>query len=110
MSELRKIVVCKAPECQNKGSKQIKQLLVDLYTNQYTERYPKLLIDDGVCQGDCERGPIVYVNDTVWLSEVDKETAQQLLEEPESLLGDVMHVLEKDRDTFERIISGEDIY
>lgn len=57
--------------------------------------------------GDCEQGPIVKVNDSLLLRGVDNQTALQLLQDPESVMGQVMHVLEQDRETFDRIIKGE---
>jgi len=104
---LRTIEVCQNITCQNKGSKAILHRLQTLYTEQYASQYPDLRIEEGDCKGDCEFGPIVRVNDSIVLREVEKEQAEQLLQNPESVMGDVMHVLEQDRETFERIIGGE---
>lgn len=81
--------------------------LENVYAERFTEAYPDLRIEAGDCNGGCEQGPIVKINDSVLLREVDNQTAQRILEDPESVLGDVMHVLEQDRDTFERIVGGE---
>ncbi len=107
MSELRTIEVCQAELCQNKGSKQVMQRLKELSEGDYLERYPKLRVVPFDCNGDCEMGPIVNVNDSMHLREVDIAMVDNLMENPDSVLGEVMHVLEKDRGTFERIIGGE---
>lgn len=107
MSELRKIMVCQNTTCQDKGSKTVLHRLNTRYVEQYGDMYPDLRIEAGDCNGDCEWGPIVKVNDSMVLRNVDKELVEQLLQHPEQILGDVMHVLEKDRETFDRIIGGE---
>lgn len=80
---------------------------MNVYAERFTAVYPNLQIIEWDCNGDCEQGPVVKVNDSVLLREMDNQRAQQLLEDPEAVLGQVMHVQEEDRDTFERIISGE---
>lgn len=104
---LRKVCICQSTTCQNKGAKALMHRLTALYQEQYTAEYPDLRILPADCMGDCEQGPIVKVNDSILLREVDHQKAQQLLADPQSLLGQVMHVLEQDRATFERIINGE---
>lgn len=81
--------------------------LQSLFEEQYKNVYPGLQIEAEDCMGDCEQGPIVRVNDSFLLREVDNQTVQRLLEHPEEVLGQVMHVLEQDRETFERIIHGD---
>ena len=107
MVELRKIMVCQNTTCQNKGSKSVLHRLETLYAERFSDVYPKLIISPGDCNGDCEHGPVVKVNDSVMLREVDNQMAEQLMENPESLIGQVVHVLEQDRETFDRIIQGE---
>lgn len=104
---LRKICVCQNTTCQNKGSKAVLNRLTTLYAEEFTGKYPNLQIEAGDCMGDCEQGPIVKVNDSLLLRGVDNQTAVQLLQDPESVMGQVMHVLEQDRETFDRIIKGE---
>jgi NADH:ubiquinone oxidoreductase subunit E len=104
---LRKISVCQNTTCQNKGSKAVLNRLTALYNEEYQKTYPDLRIEPYDCMGDCEQGPIVKVNDSLLLRGVDNQTALQLLQDPESVMGQVMHVLEQDRETFERIIKGE---
>lgn len=93
--------------CQNKGSKAVLNRLQNVWKEQYAEKYPTLQIIASDCMGDCEQGPILKVNDSMLIRLADQSTAEQLLKDPETVLGQVMHVLEKDRDTFERIINGE---
>lgn len=104
---LRKITVCQNGTCQNKGSKSVLHRLQQLYEEQYQKEYPNLQIQAGDCMGDCELGPIVKVNDSLILRQCEKETMDKLLSDPNSVMGEVMHVLEKDRETFERIVGGE---
>jgi NADH:ubiquinone oxidoreductase subunit E len=104
---LRRIVVCQNEECQTKGAKFVQSTLQKRYLEEFDERYPELIIESGDCQGECERGPVIKVNDSIVLREVDKKMISKLFQNPESLLGEVMHVLEQDRDTFERIIKGD---
>lgn len=83
-------------------------MLERVYTEEgYYEKHPDLQIEGGDCMGDCEQGPIVKVNDAVLLRHADKEKARQLLDDPEAVLGEVMHVLDEDQDTFNRILSGD---
>jgi NADH:ubiquinone oxidoreductase subunit E len=107
MAELRKIVVCQNVTCQDKGSKGVLQQFQTDYDEQYREKYPDLKIEAGDCNGDCEQGPIVKINDALLLRGVDTARAKDLLERPQDVLGDVMHVLEEDRQTFDRILNGE---
>jgi len=100
-------MVCQSAVCQDKGSKGVLHRLETVYNERFQEKYPDLRIEVGDCNGGCEQGPIVKINDSVMLRNVDNQTAQQILEDPESVMGDVMHVLQEDRETFERIISGE---
>ncbi len=104
---LRKISVCQNTTCQNKGSKAVLHRLTALYAEEFKEKYPDLRIEACDCIGDCEQGPIVKVNDSLLLRGVDNQTALQLLQDPQPVMGQVMHVLEQDRETFERIIRGE---
>jgi len=104
---LRKISVCQNTTCQNKGSKAVFNRLTSLYSEEFKQKYPDLHIEVGDCMGDCEQGPIVKVNDSLLLRHVDNQTAEQLLRDPESVMGQVMHVLEQDRETFDRIIGGQ---
>lgn len=104
---LRKISVCQNTSCQNKGSKAVLHRLVALQQEEFNGKYPDLRIEGCDCIGDCEQGPIVKVNDSLLLRGVDNQTALQLLQDPQSVMGQVMHVLEQDRETFERIIRGE---
>lgn len=104
---LRKIVVCQNTVCQNKGSKAVLHRLQRVYEERFRSVYPDLQIEAGDCMGDCEQGPIVKINDSFLMRNVDNQQAQQLIENPESVIGEVMHVLEKDRETFDRIINGE---
>lgn len=107
MAELRKIVVCQNVTCQNKGSKSVLHRLQTQYEERFQEVYPDLRIEEGDCNGDCEQGPIVKVNDALLLRNVDPQRAQELLERPQDVLGDVMHILEEDRQAFDRILNGE---
>lgn len=108
MSELRKIVICQSLACQGRGSKQVLHRLRDLLeTDVVRKRYPKLIINTQENCGDCEQGPIVYVNDSIVLRRVDADQISELIDNPSSVLGGVMHVLEQDRETFERIVEGE---
>lgn len=107
MTPLRKIEVCQNTTCQDKGAKGVMQYLESRYEEKYKEAYPDLMIIDGDCMGDCEQGPIVKVNESMVLREATKEMMERLLENPEDVLGEVMHVLEQDREIFERIIDGE---
>lgn len=85
----------------------MQHILEEIYADDYEAAYPDLRIESGDCHGECERGPIVRVNDSIVLREVDEEMAQKLMTDPESILGEVMHVLEQDRETFDRIIEGD---
>lgn len=85
----------------------MQHIFEEQYEQKFEETYPDLLIESGDCQGECERGPIVRVNDSIVLREVDEQMAEKLMNDPESLLGEVMHVLEQDRETFDRIIQGD---
>jgi NADH:ubiquinone oxidoreductase subunit E len=107
MIELKTIAVCQAPMCQEKGSKTILLRLHEQYAAQFQSVYPNLQITGGDCQGECETGPNVRVNDQFLLKEVDKDKAKMLLENPDILLGEIQHVQEKDQETFQRIVSGE---
>lgn len=107
MSVLRKINICQASTCQDKGSKVILHIVDKLITEEYKEQYAKLQVTTQDCMGDCEQGPIVKVNDSYILREVDNEKIKELLADPEKILSEVSHVQEKDRETFERIIDGE---
>lgn len=100
-------MVCQAPVCQDKGSKGVLYRLQTVYKDRFTSVYPKLQIVPGDCNGGCEQGPMVKVNDAVLLREVDNQAAQEILEDPSAILGEVVHVLEEDRGTFDRIVSGE---
>lgn len=104
---LRKIVVCQNTVCQNKGSKSVLHRLESLYEEQYREQYPKLQIISGECMGECDQGPNIQVNESIWLRDFDTKQAEELMKNPEAVLGQVMHVREQDRETFERIITGE---
>lgn len=104
---LRTIIICQNEACQTKGAKSVQQKLESLYEEEYEETYPDLKIAAGDCMGDCEMGPIVKVNDSIILRNVNEATAEKLLSDPKAVLGEVMHVLEEDRDTFDRIIKGE---
>ncbi len=106
-AELRTIMVCQAPVCQDKGSKGVLHRLQTVYKDRFTSVYPKLQIVAGDCNGGCEEGPIVKVNDAVLLREVDNHAAQEILENPSVVLGEVIHVLEEDQEAFDRIASGE---
>lgn len=81
--------------------------LENLYSEQYKSQYPNLQIESWDCMGECELGPIVKINDTIVLREVQKEQVDELFSNPEAVLGEVQHVLEQDRETFDRIIHGE---
>ena len=107
MAELRTITVCQAELCQNRGSKTVMHRLQTRWEELYKDKYPNLRIEAGDCSGDCEWGPVVTVNDSIILRHVDKEMAERLLENPDEMLGEGMHVLEQDRDTFDRIIGGD---
>lgn len=107
MIELKKITVCQSTVCQDKGSKGVLHRLEKQYAERFSEVYPDLIIEPGDCQGDCEQGPIVKVNDSILLREVDNQMAQEILEDPDGVLSDLMHVQEDDRETFERIINGD---
>lgn len=108
MSELRTIEVCQAEGCQAKGAKHVMfRLKNTMETGNGAEKHPDLRINWGGCQGDCEFGPIVRVNDSVVLREVTPDMIEQLIENPDAMMGEVMHVLENDRETFERIIDGQ---
>lgn len=100
-------MVCQNIVCQNKGSKSVLHRLQSLYDEQFKHTYPSLQIVTGECQGDCEQGPVLQVNDSVWLREVSMQQAMDLLQNPEAVLGQVMHVKEQDREIFERIIHGD---
>ncbi|MBI2411376.1 MAG: NAD(P)H-dependent oxidoreductase subunit E [Candidatus Kerfeldbacteria bacterium] len=104
---LRKITVCQNIVCQNKGSKAVLYRLQSEYDEKFRSKYPQLQIQVGDCMGDCEQGPIVKVNDAILLRGADNAMMLRLLENPEEVLGQVMHVLEEDRETFERIVKGE---
>lgn len=104
---LRRIAVCQNTTCQNKGSKAVLNRLTSLYNEEFKQKYPGLNIEPWDCMGDCEQGPVVKVNDSLLLRGVDNQTALQLLQDPESVMGQVMHVLEQDRETFDRIIGGD---
>src|SRR3989339_347573 len=103
---LKKITICQNTVCQNKGSKAILQRLESLYEEKYKAIYPQLRIERGDCLGDCEQGPIVRVNDAIFLRNVNNQQIQQLLDHPEEVLGTVQHVREQDREIFERILGG----
>lgn len=107
MIELTTIAVCQAPMCQEKGSKTILLRLHEQYAAEFQTTYPGLQITAGDCQGECETGPNVRVNDAFLLKNVDKDKAKLLLENPDILLGEIQHVQEKDQETFQRIVSGE---
>ncbi len=77
------------------------------WEESYKDTYPDLLIEAGDCSGDCEWGPIVTVNDSIILRHFEKESVEELLQNPSQMLGEVMHVLEQDRETFDRIIAGD---
>lgn len=104
---LRSIAICQSTVCQNKGSKAVLSRAQALFKEKYAEAYPKLLIVASDCAGECELGPIVKVNDSTILREVDQQKIEELFAHPEAVLGKVMHVLEQDRETFERIVAGE---
>jgi NADH:ubiquinone oxidoreductase subunit E len=104
---LRTITVCQNAGCQQRGSKSVLYWFEKMHEEQYKKNYPTLKIEAGDCGGDCELGPIVRVNDSVVLRYVDKDQVEELMAHPETMLGEVMHVLEKDRETFDRIIKGE---
>lgn len=107
MSSLRTIIVCQNETCQARGAKGVLHRLQEQYNNTFSEQYPQLRIQEGDCMGECEMGPIVRVNDSIVLRQVNEALVDQLLQDPESIIGDVMHVLEQDRDTFDRIIRGD---
>lgn len=108
MSELRTIEVCQAEGCQAKGAKHVMFRLKNLMeTTDAGNKYPDLRIQWGSCNADCEFGPIVRVNDSVALREVTPEMIEGLIDNPDAMMGEVMHVLENDRETFERIIDGQ---
>lgn len=107
MSELRRIEVCQDEGCQAKGGKHVMFRLQNLLETEAKGKYPTLQVTWGSCQGDCEFGPIVRINDSVVLREVEPDSMDRLLDNPDTLMGDIMHVLEKDRETFNRIIGGE---
>ena len=107
MIQLTSIAVCQAPLCQEKGSKTILLRLHERYASEFQSVYPNLHITAGDCQGECETGPNVRVNDEFLLKAVDKDKAAMLLESPDILLGEIQHVQEKDQETFQRIVSGE---
>lgn len=107
MAELKIIEICQSEMCQNKGAKSVKHILETVWKEKYQEQYPDLRIIDGACSGDCEWGPVIKVNDSITLREVDRDMVERLLQDPEVMLGEVMHILEQDRETFDRIIEGE---
>lgn len=107
MSELQKISVCQNTTCQNRGSKSILYRLQRMYTDQYAETYPSLCIEAGECMGDCEQGPVLKINDAVLLRNVDNKKAEELLQNPQAVLGEALHVLQEDRETFDRLLNGE---
>ncbi len=107
MSLLRKISVCQNATCQDKGSKSVLTVAERFYDEKMKQDYPELIIESGDCMGDCEQGPVVRVNDTIVMRKVDTDKIKQLLEDPEGTLGEVRHIQEQDRETFERIIGGE---
>ncbi|MCW1930445.1 MAG: (2Fe-2S) ferredoxin domain-containing protein [Candidatus Kerfeldbacteria bacterium] len=104
---LRKIAVCQNTVCQNKGSKMVLNRFQSLLKERYADKYPNLHIVAWDCMGDCEMGPVVKVNDSTLLRLVDQDTVDKLMADPETVIGQVMHVLEQDRETFERIVSGD---
>lgn len=104
---LRKVCVCQNMTCQNKGSKLVLNRLQSAWKEHYAQKYPQLQIVAGDCMGDCEMGPVIKVNDSTILRLVDTHKVEELLENPEQVLGEIMHVLEQDRETFERIVAGD---
>lgn len=107
MSSLRTIMICQNEICQARGSKKILQYTQKKWSESFSRTYPDVLIKEWNCSGDCEMGPIVQVNDSIILREVQESTIDQLLSDPQRVLGGVLHVLEQDRDAFERIIHGD---
>lgn len=107
MTTLTTIEVCQAPICQQKGSKTLLHRFHEEYATRFRDAYPELRIVAFDCNGECEQGPIVKINETLLLRHVEKEQVRGMLENPESMIGDVQHVLEKDRETFDRIVDGD---
>lgn len=105
---LRKILICQNTGCQSRGSKLLKHRVLELLDEEgYRKQYPNILVGDWDCSEDCELGPIIKVNDSVLLRHAEKEDIENLFQDPESVLGEIMHVLEDEREAFERIIEGE---
>ncbi|MFH1425986.1 MAG: (2Fe-2S) ferredoxin domain-containing protein [Candidatus Kerfeldbacteria bacterium] len=107
MSALTSIAVCQNTTCQNKGSKAILQALLDLYEQKYKEQYPELKIIEGDCNGDCEQGPTILVNKSIVVRKATEDTICRLLENPDDVVGELSHVQEEDKETFERIVQGD---
>lgn len=104
---LKQINVCQGMMCQNKGAKSILHRLQTQYREHHQTEYANLHIDACECVGDCEQGPIVRVNDSIILRQMDNVKSKQLLEKPSEIVGEIVHVLEEDREVFDRIIKGD---
>lgn len=104
---LTTIEVCQSTVCQNKGSKGVLHRLQKVFQERFTTTYPALEIRTFDCMGDCEQGPIVRVNERIVLRHMDNYKAQQLLEDPASILGDAVDVHAQDTQTFDNIVNGD---
>src|SRR3989339_1573592 len=104
---LRKISICQSASCDHQGSEIIFNRLENLYAEKFREQYPNLIIEKVDCLGDCAQGPIIKINDAIVLRNFEKEKVPLLFENPEAVLGKIMHVQDEDREAFERIIGGD---
>lgn len=105
--ELQKIAVCHGGRCSLKGSDHMKRSIEDLWRQRYADTYPQVQIVAAGCNGGCDQGIIVIVNDTVVGKHADTKFIEALFEKPEETVTAIIEAESSDQATLERIVAGE---
>ncbi len=77
MDEKFEIVICMGSACFSRGSKKIVDALNEYFSNTIPEH---VFIKGSLCTGNCEKGPVMIVNEQVF-KELDENKVFEILDQ-----------------------------
>lgn len=104
-NELQSIAICQSEQCQAKGSKHLLKQAERLQS-EYASQYPQLQVRPFDCQGDCDQGPVMRVNENYLVRSTTETQIETLFASPDSVMGELQFVRDGDKEIFDRIVEG----